>query len=334
MKYTIEGFSQAYACSLSYTEVANGKTRILKLDCTDLVILRWFVDFFNTPKVTKIIVDGKSYAWINYNYLKKQLPIITINKRAIAERLNKMCKLGVLEFHLHQAAGNYTYYRLGKNYINLISDSNNDKSDCNSALSESEKNEGGYAVQTTKVCCSNDKGYAVQTTKVCCSNDKGYAVQTANKDSSIKDSSTKDSSFKDSSIKDIIKDERSGKEESYYPSYYPNDCELDQAFKDFLEMRKAKNKPLTEKAISIAINKLNKLSKGDNNKAIQILNESILNSWTDLFPLREEQEPKHKSFADLARERGLIGENGTWLKEGRTNRRKSFADIAREEGYL
>ena len=37
MKYTIEGFSQAYAATLK-----DEKNRI---DCTDLVILRWFIDF-------------------------------------------------------------------------------------------------------------------------------------------------------------------------------------------------------------------------------------------------------------------------------------------------
>ena len=42
MKYTIEGFSQEYACSLR--KEVDGKT--IKLDCTDLVILRWFVDFY------------------------------------------------------------------------------------------------------------------------------------------------------------------------------------------------------------------------------------------------------------------------------------------------
>ena len=42
MRYTIEGFSQEYACSLR--KEVDGKT--IKLDCTDLVILRWFVDFY------------------------------------------------------------------------------------------------------------------------------------------------------------------------------------------------------------------------------------------------------------------------------------------------
>ena len=69
---------------------------------------------------------------------------------------------------------------------------------------------------------------------------------------------------------------------------------------------------MTQRAIELAINKLNKLSGGNSDKAIQIINESIMNGWKGLFPLKEERtnntgnRPQPKSFADLARERGLL----------------------------
>ena len=58
-------------------------------------------------------------------------------------------------------------------------------------------------------------------------------------------------------------------------------------------MRKQIKKPLaTDRAIELAIKKLDKLSGGDNDKAIEILNQSILNSWQGLFPLKDENTSK------------------------------------------
>ena len=70
--------------------------------------------------------------------------------------------------------------------------------------------------------------------------------------------------------------------------YFPNDEKLDQAFIDYVNMRKKIKKPMTDKAIELAIKKINELSNGDNDKAIAILNQSIMNSWQGLFPLKNE----------------------------------------------
>lgn len=70
--------------------------------------------------------------------------------------------------------------------------------------------------------------------------------------------------------------------------YYPNDDELNQAFEDYVSMRKQIKRPLTERAASMAMNKLQKLSDGDNDLAIQILEQSIFNCWLGVFPLKEE----------------------------------------------
>ena len=43
--------------------------------------------------------------------------------------------------------------------------------------------------------------------------------------------------------------------------YYPEDERLDETFKDFLEKRKKKRVPNTDRAITLAINKLNYLAK-------------------------------------------------------------------------
>ena len=92
-----------------------------------------------------------------------------------------------------------------------------------------------------------------------------------------------------------IKNDKNDKNNTPYnpPRYYPNDEALDKVFKDYVTMRKQIKKPLaTDRAIELAIKKLDKLSGGDNDKAIEILNQSILNSWQGLFPLKDENTSK------------------------------------------
>lgn len=69
--------------------------------------------------------------------------------------------------------------------------------------------------------------------------------------------------------------------------YYPNDELLNKAFTDYVDMRKKIKKPMTDEAVRLAIKKLDNLSGGDNDKAIKILEQSIMNSWQGLFPLKQ-----------------------------------------------
>lgn len=71
--------------------------------------------------------------------------------------------------------------------------------------------------------------------------------------------------------------------------YYPNDELLDNAFKEFLVMRNKIKKPLaTKQALTRMMNKLDRLSGGDNELAIKILNQSTDYCWQDLYELKEE----------------------------------------------
>lgn len=76
--------------------------------------------------------------------------------------------------------------------------------------------------------------------------------------------------------------------------YFQNDL-LNQTFLDFINMRKKIKKPMTDRAIELAIKKLEALSKTssgesgemDEEMAMQILEQSIMNCWQGLFPLKE-----------------------------------------------
>lgn len=71
---------------------------------------------------------------------------------------------------------------------------------------------------------------------------------------------------------------------------------LDDALKDFSDMRKKMRKPLTEKALALTLSELEKLAPGDDEKKIAILNQSIQRGWQGVFPLAEEKK-HHSRFA-------------------------------------
>jgi len=80
---------------------------------------------------------------------------------------------------------------------------------------------------------------------------------------------------------DKERDKEDKKENKKYTVYFPNDEKLNQAFHDFIEMRKSlKNGTMTERAISMMITKLSKL---DNDTAIALLEKSITNNWKDIY---------------------------------------------------
>lgn len=83
--------------------------------------------------------------------------------------------------------------------------------------------------------------------------------------------------------------------------YFPHDEKLNQAFLDFMAMRKTlKNGAMTERAITMMINKINKL---DNDTAIKMLEQSITNNWKDIYPLKEDKKKSSfDEFQDMGRE--------------------------------
>ena len=176
MRFTIEGFSQEYAMTLKKEVEDRGKKKTVKIDCTDLVILRWFVDFF--PNMKKMIVDGKEYAWLSHKKITEDLPILDISKRACIERMQKLVIFGILSYKLVKEGGTFSLYGFGENYINLL-----------------QSTAGGGRSTDIGDAQSNDAGGSR-------SNNIGGCGQPHNKDYSFKDSSFKDSDI--SNIKDIV----------------------------------------------------------------------------------------------------------------------------------
>ena len=66
---------------------------------------------------------------------------------------------------------------------------------------------------------------------------------------------------------------------------YTENLELRETLYEFIKMRKTIKSTMTSNALKLMLNKLDKLSEVDAEK-IEILNNSIMNCWKGIFPLK------------------------------------------------
>ena len=104
-------------------------------------------------------------------------------------------------------------------------------------------------------------------------------------------------------IPDSVKKEKKRKEskkneediEGRKLPYYPNDNLLDDAFQEFLLMRKKIKRPLaTKQALTRMMNKIQRLSGGDNELAVKIINQSTDHCWQDVYELKKDSPYPNK----------------------------------------
>lgn len=263
MRYTIEGFSQEYAMTLKKTVPVKDKQKTIQIDCTDLVILRWFVDFF--PNMKKITVDGREYAWLTHKKLLADLPLLDITKRACIERMQKLVEFEILDYQLLKDGGTFSLYAFGKNYINLVDSTN---------TGMQSKNTGGMQ--------SNGIGGAQ-------SNATGMCGQPGNKDSSIIHSSINNSSIKDN------KERKKNSFDSIIDQYLSPDgmsvrfedhAERRELLQEWLKVRKAKRAAMTDRAVQMNIDKLDKIAAESNMTVTEYLKEIICRGWAAFYTIR------------------------------------------------
>ena len=83
-------------------------------------------------------------------------------------------------------------------------------------------------------------------------------------------------------------DKKEDKKKSKKQKTYSDDPELNQAILEFMEFRKSIKKPMTDRAVSLLITKLNGMTSYIPEQ-IEIINQSIMNGWQGVFPLKNEQ---------------------------------------------
>lgn len=76
---------------------------------------------------------------------------------------------------------------------------------------------------------------------------------------------------------------------------FSENAELNQAICDFIEYRAKIKAPMTERAIKLLLKQLDKLAPGGEIPVkTAILEQSIMQGWKGVFPLREEKQQKEK----------------------------------------
>lgn len=84
--------------------------------------------------------------------------------------------------------------------------------------------------------------------------------------------------------------------------------DFDKIFDDFRKMRKAIKKPLTDEAEKLIIQKLKKLAPDNESLQIEILEQSIMNSYQGVFPLNEKTiQTKQTNYQPPSREETIGG---------------------------
>ena len=103
---------------------------------------------------------------------------------------------------------------------------------------------------------------------------------------------------KDSIGKDSIekKKEKKKKESSLdlIINNYTSNLDLKETLQDFLKMRKAQKKVMTDRALKTLLNKLDTLATTDKEK-IERLEESICNCWLTVYPKKQYNAPSSKN---------------------------------------
>lgn len=97
------------------------------------------------------------------------------------------------------------------------------------------------------------------------------------------------------SIDKISSDKKSTEKKETYVSIvsdYTDNQDLKSSLTDYVEMRK-KMKGFTTRALTLALNKLDELALDDFTK-IDIVNQSVMNSWKSFYPLHSDKKQKEE----------------------------------------
>jgi hypothetical protein len=93
--------------------------------------------------------------------------------------------------------------------------------------------------------------------------------------------------------KKIKENKRKEQAEKHFDFPFIKNIAFVNAFNDFLEMRKRARKPATDRAKELVLGKLHKFPI---EIAIKMLEKSTTSSWTDVYPLKEDEKQEISGF--------------------------------------
>lgn len=116
------------------------------------------------------------------------------------------------------------------------------------------------------------------------------------------------------------------------PVVYSDVPELDEAIHEFIKFRKGMKKPMSDRAVTLMMNKLETLSH-DKYEQVQILNQSIMQGWTGVYELKgENKQYSHAPRASNNRVADQLDESYKMMAEWAQERAEKggFADEERD----
>lgn len=115
MKNTICGFNQDAVIGIRKVVKEDNKIKTIKLDCTDLEILRWII--WRSPmNSTEFGVPAA------YGALIREMPAIDITNGTFYSKLKKMVRLGILTKTEGDPGRSESFYIPGEKYRQLLAD--------------------------------------------------------------------------------------------------------------------------------------------------------------------------------------------------------------------
>ena len=111
-----------------------------------------------------------------------------------------------------------------------------------------------------------------------------------------------DSIGKSSTVENNLEKGSKEKERKAPTVYFPDEPQLEEAFQAFIQMRKKIKAPMTDRAIELAVKKLEELSNGDKVLMVKIIDQSTMNSWKSFYPLKEGKEAKEEKKISIVDE--------------------------------
>lgn len=120
---------------------------------------------------------------------------------------------------------------------------------------------------------TNDLEVSTNDLGVSTNDSEGYQQKIKDNNTVINNTSNKKKVSKSESYDDLIES-------------YTDDDDLRQSLKAFIQMRKLIKKPLTNYALKLILNKLDKMSTDSKTKTA-IVNQSVEHSWQGVFPLKD-----------------------------------------------
>ena len=116
------------------------------------------------------------------------------------------------------------------------------------------------------------------------------------------------------------------------PVVYSDVPELDEAIHEFIKFRKGMKKPMSDRAVTLMMNKLETLSH-DKYEQVQILNQSIMQGWTGVYELKgENKQYSHSPRASNNRVADQLDESYKMMADWAQERAEKggFADEERD----